>query len=180
MGAGRRAVATHPAAGSCILAVTCASPPRACGQWPGCASSARHPRCLCSCRYPWWLWCSAARGRRRWATSGAGQWASTRLSASRAGRVCEGRWAWERGSEMAAQGLGALDRWSCGEACVGESDTQLLSKGALQRGQAARGDGRQRGGRRRRRRGQAGRRKAEGLVNDGRGGCMVGRVQSSS
>ncbi|KAH8632306.1 hypothetical protein IG631_13989 [Alternaria alternata] len=49
---GSQAGATHPAAGSCTPAVTVASPPRACGQWPGCVSSARHRHCWCSCRCP--------------------------------------------------------------------------------------------------------------------------------
>lgn len=63
-------VSAYLARGSCIRGADGASPPRACGRWPGCASSARHRRRCCSCSYPWWLAFGAARGRRRWEGSG--------------------------------------------------------------------------------------------------------------
>ena len=122
----------YPAAGSCIPAAAGASPPRACGQWPGCASSARHPRDWNSCRCPSCLVVVAAGRRRMTGEVERVQWGSTRPSASSQGSRLQAL-LWRRDSVsvlesawQAAMGLGGLECFRRG----GPDSSAAVQRGA--------------------------------------------------
>lgn len=121
-----RCVVAYPAAGSCTRGADGASPPRACGQWPGCASSARHPRGWSSCRCPWCLEVAAAGRRKMLRAVGRVDGGSTRPSASSQGSRLQALRRGETASQCECVGcLGALNasvgggRAATAQACGG-------------------------------------------------------------
>lgn len=160
---GRRA---YPAAGSCTRDAGGASPPRACDQWPGCASSARHPRGWSSCRCPWCLVVAAAGRRKMLGADGRGFGGSTRPSASPQGsrlRASLGRRdrdsvsvlesAWQARRRRRRRRRCVVGRLRCvGRGEPGDSDSDSAADGSAGRGEWGRGccEGRAAGSGRRR------------------------------